>query len=132
MVLITSDCKWCYQGSFKLFIFFLRKDFAHTRSTKKHQKHKALQANSKGMVVPLNRQQYFHTYEQKSFLEPLKKLNCLDDLIYITTCIVFLPMNFEDFTSFRMSTFLGLHSHIFYREFYVLFQDQSYSIRRSL
>ena len=40
---------------------FLRKDFAHTKSTKKHKKaqkntkkYKTLQANSKGMVVPLN------------------------------------------------------------------------------
>ena len=27
-----------YQGSFKLFNFFLRKDFAHTKSTEKHKK----------------------------------------------------------------------------------------------
>ena len=30
-------------GSFKLFIFFLRKDFAHTKSTKNHKKHKKAQ-----------------------------------------------------------------------------------------
>ena len=51
-----------YYGSFKLFIylfihfFFLRKDFARTKSAKSKdatkQKHKTLQANSKGMVVP--------------------------------------------------------------------------------
>ena len=58
-------------------LFFLRKDFTHTKSTK----HKALQANSKGMVVlllPCIR-------IKSSLLVPFKKLNCLDDLICITT-----------------------------------------------
>ena len=56
-------CKLNYYGSFKLFIylfihffFFLRKDFARTKSAKSKdatkQKQKTLQANSKGMVVP--------------------------------------------------------------------------------
>ena len=46
-------------------LFFLRKDFAHNKSTKKTQKstkkdkskktHKTQQASSKGMVVPLNK-----------------------------------------------------------------------------
>ena len=52
-------------GQFKLFIFFLTKRFYTHQKHKKHkkhqkhkdatkQKHKMLQANSKGMVVPLH------------------------------------------------------------------------------
>ena len=58
-----------YQGSFKLFNYFFYEKILHTpkaqKSTEKHkkvrknkdateQKHKTLQANSKGIVVPLN------------------------------------------------------------------------------
>ena len=57
------------------------------KSTKKHQKaikstkkHKTLHGNSKGIVVPLP---YIRT--KTSLLGPFEKLNCLDDLIYITT-----------------------------------------------
>ena len=69
--------------------FFLRKYFAHTKSTKKHKKHKkAENATSKqqgygGPTKPVIVLPYIQT--KTSLLGPFRKLNCLDDLIYITT-----------------------------------------------